>query len=45
MKVPIMCPNCQKRLFDIESSQDNHGTIIIKCNRCKAFASLNINGL
>ena len=43
MEIPIKCPCCNQRLFDLETdSEMGRERIKIKCNRCKRVAVIQL---
>lgn len=43
MPKQIRCPNCNKRLLDVE--RDSTGLIAIKCPKCKQVFQIDLNAL
>ena len=41
--IPVRCPNCERRLFDLSTDREVRGIIRAKCPRCKTVAILDLS--
>lgn len=39
--MPVLCPNCQRRLFDV--TRTGGGEIAIKCRRCNQIVEVSLD--